>query len=154
MTLQFYTSHKRVQAGKIQRVIVTDFGTKKRVNFVEVGGKQYDVPADFGARGVPEVGDWFIRYADGYLSWSPAAAFEEGYTLDGEPYQSQAQRLQEGGQPGEPPANTTASSSGPRSHSENSTGAPLSSPAGEPSQLASSGESSSSDGQQGEAGEA
>lgn len=33
------------------------------------------------ARGAPVVGDYYVRYDDGYESWSPAKAFEEGYTL-------------------------------------------------------------------------
>lgn len=28
----------------------------------------------------PEVGGYFVRYADGYTSFSPAKAFEEGYS--------------------------------------------------------------------------
>lgn len=27
----------------------------------------------------PQVGGYFVRYNDGYESWSPAKAFEEGY---------------------------------------------------------------------------
>jgi hypothetical protein len=34
----------------------------------------------FFARGTPVLGDYFVRYDDGYISWSPAAAFESGYT--------------------------------------------------------------------------
>ena len=29
----------------------------------------------------PEPGGYYVRYADGYESFSPCAAFEEGYTL-------------------------------------------------------------------------
>jgi hypothetical protein len=28
----------------------------------------------------PQVGGYYVVYADGYKSWSPAEAFEEGYT--------------------------------------------------------------------------
>lgn len=28
----------------------------------------------------PKVGGYYVVYADGYKSWSPAPAFEEGYT--------------------------------------------------------------------------
>lgn len=28
----------------------------------------------------PQVGGYYVVYADGYKSWSPAQAFEEGYT--------------------------------------------------------------------------
>ena len=34
----------------------------------------------FMARHQPEVGGYFVRYEDGYESFSPAAAFESGYT--------------------------------------------------------------------------
>jgi hypothetical protein len=34
------------------------------------------------SRGIPDVGDCMVRYApDGYLSWSPAKVFEDGYAL-------------------------------------------------------------------------
>lgn len=36
---------------------------------------------DLTARGTPAPGDYFVEYDDGYQSWSPAKAFEEGYTL-------------------------------------------------------------------------
>lgn len=29
----------------------------------------------------PQVGGYYVRYKDGYESWSPAEAFEQGYTL-------------------------------------------------------------------------
>jgi len=32
------------------------------------------------ARGRPSDGDYLVRYEDGYLSWSPKKAFENGYT--------------------------------------------------------------------------
>jgi hypothetical protein len=38
------------------------------------------VTKDLIARGSPTAGDYFIQYDDGYKSWSPAKAFEEGYT--------------------------------------------------------------------------
>ena len=34
--------------------------------------------------GMPVIGDYFVRYADGYESWSPRKAFEEGYGLIGD----------------------------------------------------------------------
>jgi hypothetical protein len=32
------------------------------------------------ARGWPQVGDYLVEYDDGYVSWSPAKAFEDGYS--------------------------------------------------------------------------
>ena len=31
------------------------------------------------------IGGYFVQYADGYQSWSPAKAFEDGYVLAGAP---------------------------------------------------------------------
>lgn len=45
-------------------------------------GEHYEeiiVPSNFFSRGSPRIGDYFVRYEDGYVSWSPAKAFEEGY---------------------------------------------------------------------------
>jgi hypothetical protein len=39
-----------------------------------------DVVPSWIVRGAPVVGDYMVRYDDGYTSWSPAAAFEDGYT--------------------------------------------------------------------------
>ena len=41
----------------------------------------FRVTAAFLAKHKPEVGGYWVQYADGYESFSPAAAFEEGYTL-------------------------------------------------------------------------
>jgi hypothetical protein len=81
--LQRFKSHKIVEAGKIQRISTMDGGI---IAMVEAGGKQYMVPPGFAARAKrPEIGDYFVRYnggtADEYVSWSPAAVFEEGYDL-------------------------------------------------------------------------
>jgi hypothetical protein len=85
--LQRYKSHKTVEAGKIQRIhtvsiISLSGGHDFVIEFVEAGGTQYPVPIGFAARGKqPEIGDYLVRYEDGYLSWSPAKAFEDGYDL-------------------------------------------------------------------------
>ena len=38
------------------------------------------VDAKYLQRHKPEVGGYYVVYDDGYKSWSPAKAFEEGYT--------------------------------------------------------------------------
>lgn len=77
-----YRSHKVVEAAVIRSYnastdpsIVVDDATPG------TGFEAVSVPGDFFSRGRPEVGDYLVRYADGYLSWSPKKAFEEGYTL-------------------------------------------------------------------------
>jgi hypothetical protein len=39
------------------------------------------VSGEFLSKHKPQVGGYFVVYADGYESFSPAQAFEEGYTL-------------------------------------------------------------------------
>jgi hypothetical protein len=39
------------------------------------------VDQEYMAKHKPEVGGYFVQYDDGYKSFSPAKAFEEGYTL-------------------------------------------------------------------------
>ncbi len=39
------------------------------------------VDADYVDKHRPQIGGYYVRYHDGYQSWSPAAAFEAGYTL-------------------------------------------------------------------------
>lgn len=40
-----------------------------------------DVPAEYMTKHRPEVGGYYVVYEDGYKSYSPAGAFESGYTL-------------------------------------------------------------------------
>jgi hypothetical protein len=46
----------------------------------EEGYLPFFVDGEFLAKHKPEVGGYFVQYADGYKSFSPAAAFEEGDT--------------------------------------------------------------------------
>ena len=79
-----YRSHKVVHALKIKEVMRNDIG-----GFVII-------PADDGFDPIEPYGDWigrfkglvddlgyYVRYEDGYESWSPTKAFEEGYTRTG-----------------------------------------------------------------------
>lgn len=43
-------------------------------------GIMINVSKSLASRGYPNTGDYYVLYADGYESWSPAKAFEEGYT--------------------------------------------------------------------------
>lgn len=86
MNLACWESHKIVNAGKIKwldsrmtagcSIVVTDAD----------GASLTVVPhADFWNRveaseRKPQIGDYFVLYTDNYQSWSPAKAFEEGYT--------------------------------------------------------------------------
>ena len=73
-----YKSHKIVQAARIRAIMVnTDDG----INTLALeGGESVQVVKGY-MRHNPEPGGYYVRYPDGYESWSPAEAFEDGYTL-------------------------------------------------------------------------
>lgn len=77
-----YRSHKIVQALKI-KAFDFDFGGNLHITPEEEGFDQFVVSAKFIPKhrdGVPEVGWYWVRYDNNYESFSPAKAFEEGYT--------------------------------------------------------------------------
>jgi hypothetical protein len=81
-----YRCNKEVWAAKIARIDIErgveglrlgarlslDFGHGREDAFANVDGKWLSKHA-------PEVGGYLVVYADGYKSFSPAKAFEEGY---------------------------------------------------------------------------
>lgn len=75
-----YRSHKTVHALKIAAI-----GGKPphvmTLSFAEPGYAQIAVDPKMFARYTPAPGDYYVVYDDGYVSISPAKAFEEGYTL-------------------------------------------------------------------------
>lgn len=75
--MKTYACHKVVKAAEIIAVN----GRLTHVTWREENeaGQQgrYD-PALF-ARKAPAVGDYVVVYSDGFMSWSPKAAFEDGY---------------------------------------------------------------------------
>lgn len=79
-----YRSHKVVEAGKIERIYGKGEILANRV--VSCSGGDWVLQVEGGdlvnlaAKHDPEVGGYFVRYEDGYTSYSPAAAFEGGYT--------------------------------------------------------------------------
>lgn len=68
--------HKVVKAGKI---IERHDGVFK-VEDINGTVCAVHMPESAFARGYPQDGDYIVIYEDGYKSWSPAKAFEEGYT--------------------------------------------------------------------------
>jgi hypothetical protein len=82
MQLPLYQCHKQVRACKIARVhdfreITEDtfFLTPEDVNLMPI-----EVDVDFFDKHKPKAGGYYIVYPDGYESFSPAEAFESGYT--------------------------------------------------------------------------
>lgn len=68
-----------VRAAKIERVEPSPDDTDKRRLYLDHRGY---VDIDANARQFPEdgTGGYYVRYEDGYESFSPAGAFESGYT--------------------------------------------------------------------------
>lgn len=82
-----YRSHKQVWALKIAAVEIHANGT---ATVAPADGRyaQLDVDQDYVSKRFP-AGGWealekdlgyYVVYEDGYKSWSPTAAFEDGYT--------------------------------------------------------------------------
>lgn len=74
-----YRSHKVVHALRIKNVIIDTTGAT--IVPLEDGYPPFSVPLDYIAKHHPRLGGYFVQYADGYQSYSPAEAFESGYTL-------------------------------------------------------------------------
>jgi hypothetical protein len=81
--------HKRVRAAKITAIVCLEpdiIGERElheagyRIEHNEPSAPHVFVGHAFIAKHNPQVGGYFVRYEDGYESYSPAAAFEGGYT--------------------------------------------------------------------------
>jgi hypothetical protein len=80
-----YISHKVVQALPIKEVISTGADMGGDVVFADF--QRYGTlhcEAKMFSRYVPQPGDYLVFYEDGYKSFSPKKAFEDGYTIKGE----------------------------------------------------------------------
>lgn len=76
--MQKFKCHKEVKAAKIRGI---DFYSASRTGRLLLGGTSVEVNESFLDKHKPEVGGYFVEYGDGYQSYSPAAAFESGYTV-------------------------------------------------------------------------
>lgn len=77
-SLPRYKCHKEVQAVKIASI---ERGTHDAVLIpASVEIPSFSVSAEYLAKHNPQIGGYFVVYEDGYESFSPAKAFEEGYT--------------------------------------------------------------------------
>ena len=73
-----YKCHKEVGALKIAKIVEDHSGAT--IHFVEEGYGPEHIDFQFIAKHSPEIGGYIVLYDDGYVSWSPAVAFETGYT--------------------------------------------------------------------------
>jgi hypothetical protein len=81
-----YQSLKKVWAVKIANILRDGEGEDREtdgtamITPVEERFAPFMVDAEFMRRNKPEVGGYYVVYEDGYKSYSPAKAFEDGYT--------------------------------------------------------------------------
>lgn len=73
-----YQCLKIVHALKIKNIVAEATGTPK-IFFEEEEYEPISPELDWFTRHKPEVGGYYVVYEDGYKSWSPAEAFENGY---------------------------------------------------------------------------
>lgn len=69
-----YRSHKIVEAAQISEARPATF------LILTTEGDTVAVPSDFFSRGIPQPSDYLVKYDPEYLSWSPKAVFEKGYS--------------------------------------------------------------------------
>ncbi len=79
-----YKSHKTVWALKIKNVEDSsgpnqESDGSRLLHFEEEGYAPLRVDFEYVRKHNPKPGGYFVVYADGYKSWSPAEAFESGY---------------------------------------------------------------------------
>lgn len=73
-----YKCHKIVQAAKITEISDAS-STGRKLFFGEINGRT-EATNDWLEKHKPGIGGYFVVYEDGYESYSPAEAFESGYT--------------------------------------------------------------------------
>lgn len=72
-----YQCYKTVEASVIHRVNAREGGACS----LNLDAGTIEMPAEWVQKHNPQVGGYFVQYADGYQSYSPAKAFETGYHI-------------------------------------------------------------------------
>lgn len=76
--------HKEVFAFKIREIRMIGeppvSSTDQRAMLVSTDGGVVTVTAEYMRKHRPQIGGYHVVYEDGYQSFSPAKAFEDGYT--------------------------------------------------------------------------
>jgi hypothetical protein len=85
MSLSSYKCHKVVQAGEIEGIVnYTDpdtLRTERKLIVTNSEGEtdEIKISVDYVEKHKPRAGGYYVLYADGYESFSPADPFLEGY---------------------------------------------------------------------------
>ena len=72
-----YVCHKTVHAAEILAII----GNRLEIKSADGIDTYVDVSSEFMAKHNPQLCGYLVEYEDGYMSFSPAKAFENGYDL-------------------------------------------------------------------------
>ncbi len=75
-----YKCHKEVWALKIKDIMYGDTGEDVVITPAEKGYAPFSVSYEYAKKHNPQIGGYYVVYKDGYKSFSPADAFEEGYS--------------------------------------------------------------------------
>ena len=85
MSLPKYRCHKVVEGFKIEQIVPQSLGSGYETELVGTSpdGVRISVlvSAAYIDKHSPRTGGYYVLYEGGYESWSPADAFEYGYTL-------------------------------------------------------------------------
>lgn len=82
--MQLYQCHKRVKAAKITEIygrVELESTGKPVINLGFADGSRQEITEDWMEKNKPAIGGYLVEYEDGYRSYSPAKAFEDGYKL-------------------------------------------------------------------------
>lgn len=79
--LAAYQCHKVVRAAKIVEVALSNRRDQKAAIWLDGRPEMIPVPQAFIDKHNVKAGGYLVVYSDGYTSFSPADAFESGYTL-------------------------------------------------------------------------
>lgn len=74
-----YRCHKEVRALKIAHIGEGEGDDSSWLYPADVGYRAIEVSPEYMAKHKPKAGGYYVVYNDGYKSFSPAEAFEEGY---------------------------------------------------------------------------
>lgn len=80
-----FRCHKEVEAGKIVSIYQAPADEAAPAGsggtwVILVDDERITVPHTFIVKHEPQIGGYLVRYVDGYLSFSPEKAFDDGYT--------------------------------------------------------------------------
>lgn len=78
-----YQCHKKVWALKLSSVEINNDTGEARLEPMDAGYAPFDASTGWSERyhGSDDDLGYYVVYDDGYASWSPTKAFEDGYTL-------------------------------------------------------------------------